>query len=242
MLMKAALEPIVCDVIPNPKGYEDTCLGDVFSVSWMEDSDKCDPTTETLERQYKSVKHRTAAAKGESSHVMQYGNLSLTKDILADYLVGNSSIRSHIHTASQAEPSPLLFAVDQRDADLIYFKGKVRRAPEGSNERSEAQKELDQVISQRKHVDQSIAAIGEALFGEEKGLSMLNLVRPAGQALVDDWDCLKAMVKTYEECCGSLKTYGKKYMRAFANICNAGVPIHRLAEIATQVCSSKKLI
>jgi len=25
------------DVIPNPKGYEDTCLGDVFSVSWMED-------------------------------------------------------------------------------------------------------------------------------------------------------------------------------------------------------------
>jgi len=74
------------------------------------------------------------------------------------------------------------------------FFWKVRRAPEGSNERYEAQKELDEVISHRKHVDQSIAAIREAMFGEEKAPSMLNLVRAAGQALVDDWDCLKAMV------------------------------------------------
>jgi len=56
---------------------------------------------------------------------MQYGNLSLTKDILAVYLVGNPSIESHTQTVSQPKPSPLLFAVDQRDADLIYFKGKV---------------------------------------------------------------------------------------------------------------------
>ena len=42
-----------------------SCLGDLFSVNWMEDSDAKDITVETLESQYEEVKKKTS-----ESHVM----------------------------------------------------------------------------------------------------------------------------------------------------------------------------
>jgi len=37
-----------------------TCLGDLFSVNWMEDTEAHDPASETLLEQYKTVKTLTA--------------------------------------------------------------------------------------------------------------------------------------------------------------------------------------
>jgi len=47
-----------------------SCLGDLFSVNWMEDADKNDPAKETLDTQFKRVLNETA-----QSHVMRYGDL-----------------------------------------------------------------------------------------------------------------------------------------------------------------------
>ena len=49
-------------------------------------------------------------------------------------------------------------------------------------------------MSHRMHVDSSVKLIGALLFGIVKSDEMLNTVRPTGQPLVDDCDCLKAMV------------------------------------------------
>uniref|UniRef100_A0A0D9XPX5 Legumain n=1 Tax=Leersia perrieri TaxID=77586 RepID=A0A0D9XPX5_9ORYZ len=69
-----------CPGSPNqpPPGYN-TCLGDLFSVSWMEDTDANHPG-ETLAQQYEAVKKRTT-----TSHVMQYGDLDLTSQTLGNY-------------------------------------------------------------------------------------------------------------------------------------------------------------
>lgn len=45
------------------------------------------------------------------------------------------------------------------------------------------------------HIDNSVVMIGKLLFGIENGPEVLKTVRPAGQPLVDDWDCLKTLVK-----------------------------------------------
>ncbi|GMG99094.1 hypothetical protein Nepgr_000934 [Nepenthes gracilis] len=185
-----------------------TCLGDLYSVSWMEDCDKRDQLTETLEQQYEVVKKRTAAAT-EGSHVMQYGDTNLDK----------------------RNPSTFTWAVQ-------LPRAKWRRAPEGSKEKDEARKRLDEEISQRMHVDQSMKAIAELLFGAKNGEERLNTVRPAGQPLVDDWDCLKSLVETYKRQCGTLSSYGMKYMRALANFCNAGVRKDQMAQASTQACST----
>ncbi|XP_057524189.1 vacuolar-processing enzyme-like [Amaranthus tricolor] len=216
-----------------PPEYNNTCLGDLYSISWLEDSDKKDPRKETLEQQYTAVKKRT-----NMSHVMQYGDVKLSTEFLSVYFISNTSKHNQTYPPpNQSEPI-IPHAIEQREADLIYFKEMVRRAPVGSTKRIEAEKRLDEVISQRKHVDESVQAIANVLFEDvDAAHSYLTMVRPAGQPLVDDWDCLKTMVKIYEAHCGHLQSYGKKYMRAFANFCNAGVHQEWMAQASIQVCA-----
>ena len=71
---------------------------------------------------------------------------------------------------------------------------QFRKAPEGSLRKNTAQKQVLEAMSHRMHVDNSVKLIGKLLFGIEKGPEVLNAVRPAGSALVDDWHCLKTMV------------------------------------------------
>ncbi|VDO64136.1 unnamed protein product [Heligmosomoides polygyrus] len=51
------------------------CLGDLFSVNWMKDSDEKDLNVETLEDQYELVKRLT-----NMSHVMHFGDLQITEE------------------------------------------------------------------------------------------------------------------------------------------------------------------
>ncbi|KAF2317708.1 hypothetical protein GH714_039625 [Hevea brasiliensis] len=151
---------------PTPPSEYDTCLGDLFSISWMEDSDLHDLSKETLKKQYQ-----------------------------------------------------------------VYHK-----APRGSKEKAEARKKLRDIISHTRHVDRSINQTTTILFGEEKTSEVLKMVRPSGQPLVDDWNCLKMLVKAYEKHCGQLTWYGKKYTRAIANMCNAGVSAEQMMEASIQAC------
>ena len=54
-------------------------------------------------------------------------------------------------------------------------------------------------MTHRAHLDSSVEFIGKLIFGLETGPSILKAVRPSGQALVDDWDCLKSTVKEEKE-------------------------------------------
>ena len=51
-----------------------TCLGDLFSVNWMEDAEKNDPAKESLDTQFNRVLNETT-----KSHVMRYGDLDFIK-------------------------------------------------------------------------------------------------------------------------------------------------------------------
>ncbi|XP_008797891.1 vacuolar-processing enzyme [Phoenix dactylifera] len=220
---------------PPPEYY--TCLGDLYSVAWMEDSEVHNLRTETLKQQYQLVKARTAVHNTYSfgSHVMQYGDLDLNAHQLFLYMGSNPANENATFIDDNALPS-FSRAVNQRDADLLYFWHKYRKSPEGSSKKLEAQKQLLEVMSHRLHVDSSMELIGKLLFGSEEGPKVLGTVRPAGQPLVDDWDCLKSMVRTFETHCGSLAQYGMKHMRSLANICNTGIKKETMAEVSAQAC------
>ncbi|GAB4854417.1 hypothetical protein Ancab_023003 [Ancistrocladus abbreviatus] len=206
------------------------------------DSDQKNRQTETLEKQYQVVKNRTGNAAEYSSHVMEYGDTNLSGEFLAIYMGATSSSKHQgkytpSKDAQEGSSAYLTSAVDQHQADLVYLKEKWLRAPEGSKEKNEARNKLDEEMSHRKHVDNSIRAIRDILFGSQNGAVVLNTVRPAGKPLVDDWDCLKTTVKIYTSHCGPLSTYGKKYMRAFANTCNAGIHEDHMAQASSQACT-----
>ncbi|KAJ0971380.1 hypothetical protein J5N97_019339 [Dioscorea zingiberensis] len=222
---------------PPPEYY--TCLGDLYSVAWMEDSDKHNLHTETLKQQYELVKTRTAVHNDNrysyGSHVMQYGDVKLNTESLFLYMGSDPANDNATFIDNNSLPS-FSTAVNQREADLVYFWNKYRKSAQGSAEKIEAQRQLLDVMSHRLHVDNSIELIGKLIFGSEKGLKVLNAVRSPGHPLVDDWDCLKSMVRTFETHCGSLSQYGMKHMRSIANICNSGISKETMAEVSAQAC------
>merc|ERR1719161_1647724 len=58
-----------------------SCLGDLFSVSWMEDSDAEDTSRETLAQQFATVKKLT-----NKSHVLQFGETDFTSETVSEFL------------------------------------------------------------------------------------------------------------------------------------------------------------
>ncbi|XP_022131350.1 vacuolar-processing enzyme-like [Momordica charantia] len=223
---------------PGPPPEYDTCLGDLYSVAWMEDSDRHNLKTETLGQQYELVKKRTLNDFDfYGSHVMQYGDIALNKDALSSYMGTDPANENNTFVESNSL-RPTTKVTNQRDADLVHFWEKFRKAPEGTAQKTKAQKHFVEAMSHRVHIDNSVKLIGKLLFGIEEGPKVLNGVRPTGQPLVDNWDCLKTMVRTFETHCGSLSQYGMKHMRSFANLCNAGIRTEQMAEASAQACVS----
>ncbi|GAB4854364.1 hypothetical protein Ancab_022950 [Ancistrocladus abbreviatus] len=222
---------------PSPPPEYETCLGDLYSVAWMEDSEKHNLRKESLHQQYELVKKRTANPNSAyGSHVMQFGDIALSKEKLFLYIGTDPANDNHSVNDDNSLAPMLLHAVNQRDADLLHFWDKFRKAPEGSSRKREAQKQFLEALSHREHIDNSVKLIGKLLFGIEKATKVLHAVRPASQPLVDDWNCLKKLVRTFETHCGSLSQYGMKHMRSIANICNAGVTNEQMVEAAAQAC------
>jgi hypothetical protein len=74
-----------------------TCLGDLFSVNWMQNAASMDLAKETLEKEYTAVEVLT-----NKSHVMQWGDLSVAKEPVANFL-GNQA------AAGLEDPIPIHF-------------------------------------------------------------------------------------------------------------------------------------
>lgn len=119
---------------------------------------------------------------------------------------------------------------------FLFFWGQYKRSESG-NKKREILNQIKETTRHRTHLDKSIEMIGSLLYGPQKGGSVLNSVRSPGKPLVDDWACLKSMVRSFESHCGSLTQYGMKHMRAFANICNSGISQAEMEEAALAACS-----
>lgn len=227
---------------PPPPEYE-TCLGDLYSVAWMEDTEVENLRQETLEDQYVIVKSRTSNHNTyrTGSHVMQYGDIQIDVEEMERFLgfdpTNENVTKPELPEFLSATPNNILTHVEQREADLVHFWHKYHRAAPGSVRKANAGVELVNTLAHRAHLDNSIKRIGELLFGFENGVEKLTTVRPAGQVLVDDWACLKSMVRTFERSCGPLTQYGMKHMRAFANICNSGLDATKMATAASETCT-----
>lgn len=217
------------------------CLGDLYSVAWMEDSESHNLRRETLEQQYQKVEERTSNhyTYAAGSHVMQYGDKSKITEKL--YLYHGYDPATENFPPNRVNNAARMEVVNQRSADLFFLWKRYEKTEDGSTEKAELLNKIRETILHRKHVDASMDIIGAFLFGPVNSPSVLNHVREQGQTIVDDWDCLKSMVRTYEMHCGSLTQYGMKHMRAFANICNNGVTKAAMEKACVVACNGHDL-
>jgi hypothetical protein len=151
-----------------------TCLGDLYSVSWMEDSDKTDLSSESLEQQFRLVKHET-----RKSHVEQFGSSHVRKEIVGDFLSNYDLPATANGEAHGLEQDEVLTrqegsAVDAHDISLTLAFYKYLRSPVGPK-RSKSAAELIRLIQERQRADALFRSIRQAFqvaYGEE--------LRPAG--------------------------------------------------------------
>lgn len=221
----------------SPSEYV-TCLGDLYSISWLEDSETHNLKEETISRQYEKVKERTSNLNtyNTGSHVMEYGTKGIKGEKLYLYQ-GFDPSNANVTDNALGRTKPVV-AVNQRDADLLFMWHRYQQLDDKSKEKTQILKEMTEKMVHRAHLDSSIDFIGKLIFGAESGPSIIATSRAPGHPLVDDWNCLKSMVRVFESHCGSLTQYGMKHMRAFANICNMGIPLNTMEEAGISACGS----
>ncbi|KAD3641216.1 hypothetical protein E3N88_30440 [Mikania micrantha] len=223
---------------PSPPPEYITCLGDLYSVAWMEDSETHNLKKESLEQQFNKVKKRTSNANtyNSGSHVMEYGSKDIKPEKVYLYLGFDPATISlpanHVHFDK-------MDGVDQRDADLIFLWQRYKKSTEST--RAEVMREITETLTHRGHLDSSIDMIGVLLFGPQNGRSIIHSARGRGMPLVDDWECFKSTARLFEKHCGVLTQYGMKHMRAFANICNSLVEKTTVEEVFMATCGGKNL-
>nr|XP_027081929.1 legumain-like isoform X1 [Coffea arabica] len=222
------------------------CLGDLYSVSWMEDSQfLCSEShnlkKETIKRQFKKVKERTSDNHTYigGSHVTEYGNTRMHAEKLYLYHGFNPATKSFPPNDTD---SPVHMAVvEQRSADLFFLRNRYKRMKDGSAEKVKLLEQITNTENYRKHLDGSVDIIGASLFGQERSPSVLTHVRAPGLPVVDDWECLKSMVRVFETHCGPLTQYGMKHMRAFANLCNSRITVSAMEAACKSACKGHYL-
>merc|ERR1712188_165327 len=157
------------DAMVNGKSIG-SCLGDLFSVSWMEDSDVEDLTSETLNDQFGIVKTNT-----DKSKVMQWGDLSFQSNKVSEFQGDHASL-------GNTSPSKKGQSVSAREVDLKRAYDNYAQATT-SKERLAAGEELQQVLTEQLEVEGAFSRFLEILYpgDSDKHHAMRHGTSPADQ-------------------------------------------------------------
>ncbi|GLD99563.1 hypothetical protein PINS_up008289 [Pythium insidiosum] len=208
-----------------------TCLGDLYSVNWMEDSDLTDLSGETLQQQYRTVKEQT-----NLSHVLQFGSKQVRREIVGNFQSNYdqapedaSSSDDEETTMSNSPESPLdshsIGAISSRDVDLVLTFYRYLRSASGPKRQKLAQ-ELIQVIEQREQSDRIFERI-RSTYQKTVGVELIRL--PIATTQLPS-DCQDRVLRAFEQHCGlkgdanigsGFSSYSLKYLSILNDLCGA---------------------
>jgi len=132
-----------------------SCLGDLFSVNWMEDTDAQDTTKEDLETQFESVKKLTT-----KSEVMQWGDLSFTGDFVSEYVGGLTP--GTVEQSNEVRNSVSARQVDLQQAYYNYVSA------ESSVERLSAGEAMQKVLSEQLEAEAAYEKFLEIVYPDSE--------------------------------------------------------------------------
>jgi len=194
---------------PGPPSEFTTCLGDLFSIAWMEDADAGDVFTETLGEQFDIVNDRTSngGTYDQGSHVMQYGDVSFTHWPVAAFVGQTTDFKQTTRSKQTAPAAPAPGgAVAQRDADLLHLWTAYARATEGSPAKAAAWTSLQAEVSTRDRLSAALKRVATAVTSTANtphtAETIFSARPPAGHPIVSDWACYKASIAAFTAACG----------------------------------------
>jgi len=205
-----------------------SCLGDLYSINWMENSDEVGPK-ETLQQQFTLVKQKTTM-----SHVMQYGDLTWTSEPIGNYLGLNSTISPFVGQVSKSEGSNSNVKSADIPMHLAYYK-YLRAEASDFEGRQQLAKDLQQHLARRVAVDQIFMDFSAAAGNQDA------FVLKAKTPVVCDGRCCEKLQRAYASKCGGWDDYSLQYHRVVVNVCadieHQPVEADKLVSKLTSICA-----
>uniref|UniRef100_A0A914HNS0 legumain n=1 Tax=Globodera rostochiensis TaxID=31243 RepID=A0A914HNS0_GLORO len=190
-----------CDT--NITGLEYTCLGDLFSVNWMEDSDKrLFLRDETIGEQFNLVKRLT-----EFSHVKWFGNVRMMTANLSEFQGHLGSNRRVGAADAEKRLSPRNFKMFPSREIPFWTANSEKRKFE--------------LLEKRAFVDAQMERI-ERVLGRMLPQNASNgRPSPADQQGITQLECHHQVMHTFNKFCFnfSKSPYVLKYAKRLANLC-----------------------
>jgi len=181
-----------------------SCLGDLYSVNWMEDSDKSITSGETLQTQFETVKQLT-----NKSHVLQFGDLTITPEVTTNFLGNSDSTTARLLGKPVVKVTAAPLASDTRSEDAELASAYARFAASDS---PIAAAELMTGVRERLEANERFAKIARAVTGKaltHKAPEKVNLA------------CHFTAHKAYVASCGEWTTGSLKHSADLAELCAA---------------------
>lgn len=172
-----------------------TCLGDEFSVQWMEDSDAVDRDAENLQKQFEVVKQKTV-----KSQVCQFGDKAFATDPISAFQ-GKVPKVEPVAQADEATP----VKIDSRDVKLLILQRQAQITDDPV-----VQISLQREITQRSFYDSTFSHL-QSIYGVQT-----DAITPS----TTDFDCYRSLMDFWTQQCGHLSDYGLKYGRFFYTYCS----------------------
>ncbi|CAI5713658.1 unnamed protein product [Hyaloperonospora brassicae] len=219
-----------------------SCLGDMYSVNWMEDSDLTDLSGETLTTQFHRVKNETA-----KSHVKAFGSSKLSHEIVGNYQSTYDKGANDVESSSEDTSDPRLntattdvslahkSAVDARDVDLVVAFYRYLRAAPG-NSRHECAAELTAAIAAREAADKVFETI-RALYEQQTKVPLVQVEE------AENVECHEQVTRAFEVHCafmGGLSSYSLKYAGTFLDLCESELTVSAAVAVVREACAVTK--
>ena len=198
-----------------------TCLGDLYSVSWLEDADSAFPR-ESLQRQMAKVVKET-----KESHVQIFGDTSFASDFAGSFEGDAQDKHGYLRGDAKTQ---VRTGVDARTATLSYLRSKTKHGLPGAREaylaelafRAETTARFDAIAHAHgiEFSHPSVVAVDVASFTDET------------------WDCYKAAVDAVRLSCprGINDEHVMDHLKILAGIC-AAEPASDVASTVRSVCA-----
>ncbi|XP_042548556.1 legumain isoform X2 [Dipodomys spectabilis] len=209
--------------------YDDargTYLGDWYSVNWMEDSDVEDLTKETLHRQYQLVKSHT-----NTSHVMQYGNKSISSMKLMQF----QGVKHRASSPISLPPVTRLDLTPSPEVPMAIMKRRLMATNDWEQSRRLV-KQIQQHLDARHIIEKSVHKIVSLLAKSDAAVQRLLTQR----ALLTEHACYQKAVTHFRTHCfnwhSSTYEYALRHLYVLVNLCEKHYSIERIKMSMNKVC------
>ncbi|XP_005092928.1 legumain [Aplysia californica] len=207
-------------------------LGTQYGNAWMYDTDKANLHKETLYQQYEVVK-KACNVSGTVSHPMQYGNLSMNKEVLAQYQSKAEGYQpgvclNTLEADNTLGPEFTFAGIDLNNPaiDMVQIATTARRLIESRDLSGEKQEKLKADLRHMMLVKEKAESLTKdlvkAALSSPRGLTETDIL--TGKEQVSNSECYKTALGLFSARCPGINMgkypFARRNLQAFINLCN----------------------